>query len=80
MAVVIRLARPGKSVKKRAFFRINVLNSTKARDSRFIEQIGYYDPTKKPKIVFFRKDRVDYWISKGAQLSPTVKNLLKKHK
>ncbi len=80
MAVIIRLGRPGKSANKKIFFRVNVMDRAKARDSRFIEQVGYYDPSKKPAVVSLKKDRIDYWLSKGATLSQTVKNLLKKTK
>ncbi|PIQ88394.1 MAG: 30S ribosomal protein S16 [Candidatus Omnitrophica bacterium CG11_big_fil_rev_8_21_14_0_20_42_13] len=80
MAVVIRLARPGKSAKKRLFFRVHVIDSAKSRDSRVIEQVGIYDPMKNPKVVSLKKDRIEYWVSKGAKLSPTVKSLVKKYK
>ncbi|MDP1853257.1 MAG: 30S ribosomal protein S16 [Candidatus Omnitrophota bacterium] len=80
MAVTIRLSRPGKSAKKKIFFRVGVMDARKARDSRLIEQVGYYDPSKNPAVVSLKKDRIDYWVSKGATLSPTVKNLLKKVK
>ena len=80
MAVVIRLGRPSKATKKRYFFRINVMNSTKSRDSRFIEEVGYYDPARKPKVVSLKKERIAYWLSKGARMSATVKSLYKKYK
>lgn len=80
MPVVIRLTRPGKSVNKKIFFRINVIDSRKSRDTRFIEQVGYYDPTKNPAVVSLKKDRIEYWVSKGAKLSPTVRSLVKKSK
>lgn len=78
MSVIIRLSRPGKSAKKKIFFRVGVMDRRKSRDSRFIEQVGYYDPAKKPVVISLKKDRIDYWVSKGAVLSQTVKNLLKK--
>lgn len=78
MAVKIRLTRPGKSANKKIFYRVNVIDERKARDSRFIEEVGYYDPTKNPAVVSLKKDRIKYWVSKGAQLSPTVKSLFKK--
>lgn len=80
MAVIIRLTRPGKSANKKIFYRVNVVDDRKARDSRFIEEVGYYNPTKKPAVVSLKKDRIEYWVSKGAQLSPTVKSLVKKLK
>ncbi|MFH1621814.1 MAG: 30S ribosomal protein S16, partial [Candidatus Omnitrophota bacterium] len=50
------------------------------RDSRPIEEIGYYDPSKEPASVKIKKDRYDYWVSKGAQPTDTVKSLYKKLK
>jgi small subunit ribosomal protein S16 len=79
MAVVIRLSRPGKPTKKKTFFRITVMDSKRGRDSKFIEGVGYYDPTKNPEVIHFKKDRVEYWLSQGAKLTPTVKSLFKKY-
>ena len=76
MAVIIRLKRTG--TKKRASYRIVVTDSKNPRDGRFIEEIGSYDPRKKPSAVIVKKDRAEYWVGVGAQLSPTVKSLLKK--
>jgi len=76
MAVVIRLKRTG--AKKRASWRIVVTDSKNPRDGRFIEEIGAYDPRKRPSVVTVKKDRAEYWISVGALPSPTVKSLLKK--
>jgi len=74
--VVIRLARGG--AKKRPFFNIVVADSRVRRDGRFIERVGFYNPVaagaEQPLRVAF--DRVDYWSSKGAQLSPTVARLV----
>ncbi|MFQ5681003.1 MAG: 30S ribosomal protein S16 [Candidatus Omnitrophota bacterium] len=78
MAVRIRLSRPGKGIKKRYFFRISVMDSRQARDSRAIEQVGYYNPEKSPAEVVFKKARMRYWLSQGAGLSPTVKSLWRK--
>ncbi len=76
MAVRIRLRRIGKNPKKKPHFRISVFNSSRGRDSRFIEEIGFYNPINGS--VKVDKGRFDYWVSKGAQASLTVKSLVKK--
>jgi small subunit ribosomal protein S16 len=75
--VVIRLRRAGS--KKRPFFRIVVTDSRAARDSSFVEILGHYNPRTKPALVDVQKERVDYWISKGAVPSDTVRTLMKRH-
>lgn len=74
MSVRIRLARQG--AKKAPFYRVVVANSRSSRDGRFIEHIGVYDPTRSPAEVRFKMDRVDYWLSQGAQPSETVGQLI----
>ncbi len=74
MSVRMRLARAG--AKKAPFYRVVVANSRSARDGRFIEHVGVYDPTRSPAEVRFKMDRVDYWLSNGAQPSETVAQLL----
>ena len=75
MAVKIRLRRMG--AKKAPFYRVVVADSRFPRDGRFIEEIGYYDPTKNPAVVNIDKDKANEWIKKGAQPTDTVKRLLK---
>ncbi|MBQ4100012.1 MAG: 30S ribosomal protein S16 [Oscillospiraceae bacterium] len=75
MAVKIRLRRMG--AKKAPFYRIVVADSRFPRDGRFIEEIGYYDPTKNPAVVKVDSDKAKKWISNGAQPTDTVKALLK---
>ncbi len=75
MAVKIRLRRMG--AKKAPFYRVVVADSRFPRDGRFIEEIGYYDPTKEPAVVSIDKDKANEWIKKGAQPTDTVKRLLK---
>ena len=75
--VAIRLRRAGS--KKRPFFRVVVTDSRAARDSRFVEILGHYNPRTTPALVDVRKDRVDYWISKGAQPSDSVRTLIARH-
>ena len=75
--VVIRLARTGAN--KRPFYHMVVADSRRARDGRFIERVGFYDP-KAPEgreALRVNLERVDHWKSKGAQLSPTVVRLVK---
>jgi len=75
--VVIRLARGG--AKKRPFFHIVATDSRNARDGRFIERVGFYNPKSAEGEVRFRvaTDRLTYWQGVGAQLSPTVARLVK---
>ncbi|MEG0692958.1 MAG: 30S ribosomal protein S16 [Oscillospiraceae bacterium] len=75
MAVKIRLRRIG--AKKAPFYRIVVSDSRYPRDGRFIEEIGYYDPTKNPSIVKVDAEKAKQWIANGAQPTETVKRLLK---
>jgi small subunit ribosomal protein S16 len=75
--VAIRLRRAGS--KKRPYFRIVVTDSRAARDSSFVEILGHYNPRTRPALVDIRQDRVDYWISKGAQPSDSVRTLIKRH-
>ena len=76
MAVKIRLRRIG--AKKAPFYRIVVADSRYPRDGRFIEEVGYYDPTKDPAVVKIDGEKVTKWMSNGAQPTDTVKALLKK--
>ena len=75
--VVIRLARGG--AKKRPFYNMVVANSLRARDGRFIERVGFYDPKAPEGREALRVDmeRIKHWKGKGAQLSPTVARLVK---
>ena len=75
MAVKIRLRRMG--AKKAPFYRIVVADERYPRDGRFIEEIGYYDPTKEPSVVKVDSDKAKDWIAKGAQPTDTVKTILK---
>ncbi|TCT16976.1 SSU ribosomal protein S16P [Natranaerovirga pectinivora] len=75
MAVKIRLKRMGQ--KKAPFYRIVVADSRSPRDGKFIEEIGYYDPTKEPKVLKVNDELAKKWLNNGAQPSDTVKKLLK---
>ena len=74
--VKIRLRRIG--AKKAPFYRIVVADSRFARDGRFIEEIGYYDPTKEPSGVKIDADKAKQWLANGAQATDTVRVLLTK--
>ena len=76
MAVKIRLRRMG--AKKAPFYRIVVADERYPRDGRFIEEIGYYDPTKEPTVVNLDADKAKTWLKNGAQPTDTVKVILKK--
>ena len=75
MAVKIRLRRMG--AKKKPFYRIVVADSRYPRDGRFIEEIGYYDPTKNPSVVKYDGEKVQKWLKVGAIPTDTVKRILK---
>jgi small subunit ribosomal protein S16 len=77
--VVIRLARGG--AKKRPFFNIVATDSRNARDGRFIERVGFYNPVAAESEQRFRiaTERLTYWTGVGAQLSPTVARLVKEY-
>ncbi len=75
MAVKMRLRRMG--AKKAPFYRVVVADSRYPRDGRFIEEIGYYDPTKEPSVVNVDAEKAKEWLAKGAQATETVKNIQK---
>jgi small subunit ribosomal protein S16 len=75
--LAIRMRKMGS--KKRPFFRVVVTDSRTARDSSFVEILGHYNPRTKPAKVVIDRERIDYWVGKGAQLSDTVRTLLKRH-
>ena len=77
MAVKLRLRRMG--AKKAPFYRIVVADSRYPRDGRFIEELGYYDPTKEPSVLKVDDEKAKSWIANGAQPTDTVKALLKKN-
>ena len=74
MAVKIRLKRMGS--KKKPFYRIVVADSRSPRDGRFIETVGTYNPLLDPAEITIKEDSVMDWLSKGAQPSDTVRNIL----
>lgn len=72
--VTIRLARFG--TKKKAYYHVVVTHSENPRDGRFLEQVGIYDPSKDIKDQKILLDRVDHWLSVGAQPSTRVRHVL----
>ena len=75
MTTKIRLKRIG--AKKAPFYRMVVADSRSPRDGRFIEEIGYYDPTKQPAEVNIDEEKALKWLSCGAQVTETARALLK---
>ena len=75
--LTIRLARAG--AKKRPFFHITVADSRKPRDGRFVERVGYFNPISSGKEarLEINQERIDYWLSQGAQVSDRVLTLMK---
>ena len=76
MAVVIRLKTMG--AKKKIKHRVVVTDSKFPRDGRFLEEVGYWDPSKKPPVVSVKADRVEHWMKNGAKPTDTVRSILKK--
>ena len=74
--LMIRLARFG--AKKKVSHRVVVIDREKARDGRFLEILGHYNPRRNPPEVVLKRERVSYWLSRGAQPSETVRSLIKK--
>ena len=75
MSLKIRLQRHGKI--HQPFYHVVAADSRKARDSRYIEKLGYYDPNQEPSLIKIDSERIQHWYKNGAQLSPTVAKLAK---
>ena len=76
MAVKIRLRRMG--AKRQPSYRVVVADTRYPRDGRFIEEIGFYDPTKSPSVIRIDNEKAQQWLKNGAQPTDTVRALLKK--
>jgi small subunit ribosomal protein S16 len=74
----IRLSRVGK--KKQPFYRVVVIDKRKARDGRFVEIVGTYNPLKNPPDVQLDAERVKHWLGHGAQPSDTVRSFIRRQK
>ena len=73
--VKIRLTRAG--AKKRPFYRIIAIDERRKRDGRPLEFLGTYDPRPNPEQIDLETERIEAWVAKGAQLSPTVRSLMR---
>ncbi len=76
MSVVIRLKTMG--TKKKIKHRIVVTDARFPRDGRFLEEVGFWDPSRDPAVVKVKQERVEYWMKQGAKPSETVRSVLKK--
>lgn len=78
MSVKLRLKRFGR--RHRSFFRLNAMDGRAPRDGKVIEQLGWYDPNAKQhdRQVSLNRERIEYWLSVGAEPSDTVRDLLRK--
>lgn len=74
--LAIRLTRVG--TKKKPFYRVVVLEKSAARDGRSLEIVGTYNPVPNPAVIDLNQERITYWKEKGAQLSETVSNLVRR--
>jgi small subunit ribosomal protein S16 len=74
--LMIRLARIG--ARKQPYYRVVGIEKERARNGRALEIVGLYNPRTSPATVDLKRDRIEYWVSKGAQLSDTVSRLLPK--
>jgi len=72
--LMIRLARIG--ARKQPYYRLVVIEKARARNGRSVEVVGTYNPRTSPASLELKRERVDYWVSKGAQCSDRVKKLL----
>lgn len=79
MEVRIRLQKAGKTSSKVYNYRIVAMSRNEGRDGRNLEILGYYDPAKKPASVSIDHDKLQKWVEKGAQMSDTVRSLVKKN-
>jgi small subunit ribosomal protein S16 len=73
---MIRLSRRG--ARKQPHYRIVVIEKDRARDGRSVEVVGTYNPRTDPASIVLKRERVDYWVSKGAQLSDRVRKIVAK--
>lgn len=75
--LAIRMRRVGS--KRRAIFRVVVAESADAREGSFVEVVGHYDPRTRPAKVDLNRERIEYWIARGARPSDTVRSLMARH-
>lgn len=72
----IRLRRMG--TKHRPFYRVVVSDSRKTPTASALDEVGYYDPKSEPAIIKIDDERVQHWVQRGAQMTPTVKKILRR--
>ena len=75
--LMIRLSRVG--APKKPYYRVVVIEKDRARDGRSVEVVGTYNPRTNPTSVDLKRERIDHWVSKGAQMSATVARLVQRH-
>ena len=75
MAVKVRLSRIG--AKMKPVYKVVATDVHNRRDGKYLEDLGRYDPNPTPAVIKIKKDRVDYWVSKGAQVTNTVAKLIR---
>lgn len=75
MSVKLRLRRMGNT--NRPFYRVVAIDSRMRRDGRCVEELGYYDPLKRPAVVQLKEEAILAWLGRGAEPSPTVRELLR---
>ena len=80
MEVRIRMQKAGKSTSKRYNYRVVAIGRAKSRQADHLDLLGYYDPSKKPAVFSIDKAKLEKWIKQGAQMSDTVRSLVKTHK
>jgi small subunit ribosomal protein S16 len=78
MSIKIRLRKVG--TKKKPHFKIVVCSLQEGRDSSSVETLGYYDPSANPPLLKINRERIDYWIGVGAELSDTIRDIIKRPK
>jgi small subunit ribosomal protein S16 len=78
MSISIRLKKMGK--KGQPFFRVVVADTLKKHEGTYIENLGWYNPLATGDNYLIKQERIEYWLSQGARISSTVKNLIKKNK
>ena len=78
MEVRIRLQKAGKRSNKRYNYRVVVINRSNSRQGRHLDILGYYDPAKNPASISINQEKLARWVKQGAQMSDTVRSLLKK--
>jgi small subunit ribosomal protein S16 len=76
--VCIRLQKAGKSASKRYNYRIVAISRGAARQTKNLDILGYYDPSKKPAVFSLDQEKLKYWLQRGAQMSDTIKSLASK--